>query len=63
MKGGKGGLGRKKAASKLEKAPELSRSARRGAPKRDWGAIPSDLDLSVTPVSNPRLPTKKKPRT
>ncbi|MBC7841468.1 MAG: hypothetical protein H7099_04120 [Gemmatimonadaceae bacterium] len=55
MKGGKGGLGRKKPTGKVVESAGPKRSAARGAPKRDWGAIPTDRDEAP--------PTPLKPRT
>ena len=53
MKGGKGGLGRKKPSGKGAEPAGPGRSAARGAPKRDWGPIPTDRDepLPATPKS------------
>ena len=58
MKGGKGGQGRKRApAAKptaVEKAWEKSRQGpKRGAPKRDWGAVEREV---------PRKPPADKPK-
>lgn len=62
MKGGKGGQGRKKVPGKVSESAKPGRSAARGASKRDWGAIPTDADEPIPPVSKVRLPSNKPPR-
>lgn len=55
MKGGKGGSGRKKPAGKAVEPAGPKRSAARGAPKRDWGAIETDRDGVVPVPAKPRV--------
>lgn len=53
MKGGKGGRGRQHAPAKtVNKAPPRP-SVKKGAPKRDWGAVEAD-DFGD---AKPKLPT------
>lgn len=59
MKGGKGGLGRKKPAGKAVEPAGPKRSAARGAPKRDWGAMETDRDDGVPVPSKPRAQKDK----
>lgn len=42
MKGGKGGRGRSNAPSRGPEKPGPRGGAKKGAPKRDWGAVPKD---------------------
>ncbi len=60
MKGGKAGKGRKNPTGKTSAPSAPDRSAARGAPKRDWGAIPTDHDIPRPAVKTPRV-TKDKP--
>lgn len=60
MKGGKAGKGRKNPTGKTPAPSAPDRSAARGAPKRDWGAIPTDRDDSRPATNTPRV-TKDKP--
>jgi hypothetical protein len=62
MRGGKGGQGRKSAASKGaagKSAHKPGSSGARGAPKRDWGAMSNESDMppnpgTVKPTTSPR---------
>jgi hypothetical protein len=44
MKGGKGGQGRKGAKTRVIENDKHGDSGRKGAPKRDWGAVPKESD-------------------
>ena len=49
MKGGKGGMGRRKPTSRPpSKSPNPHDGPKRGVPKKDWGANP-DRDAPVKP--------------
>jgi hypothetical protein len=63
MRGGKGGQGRKGAASKGAAKPV--QSAARGAPKRDWGAMSNESDMPPNPgpVKPATSPRGRSPRT
>ena len=56
MKGGKGGQGRKRSTTRTTTSKEKPREgARKGAAKKDWGAIPKDdAPLPAKPSSAPR---------
>jgi hypothetical protein len=44
MKGGKGGQGRKRSTQKVSEKPRPKGTVKKGAAKKDWGAIPKDDD-------------------
>ncbi len=59
MKGGKGGQGRKRSTTKIVEKPKQHGGVKRGAPKKDWGAIVNDdEDRPVAPP--PKLPPKQR---
>jgi len=59
MKGGKGGKGRQAPQPAAKSAREPKRDgARRGSPKRDWGAIERDAPIDV-PLKATKPPPKK----
>lgn len=50
MKGGKGGQGRKRSSTRITEKPLERGGAKKGLPKRDWGAVPND---DTTPRATP----------
>lgn len=54
MKGGKGGQGRKRSTSRVSEKPTPKSVVKKGAAKKDWGAIPKDDDEAA-----PRRPPGK----
>jgi hypothetical protein len=42
MKGGKGGQGRKRSTQRVSEKPKPKGTVKKGAAKKDWGAIPKD---------------------
>jgi hypothetical protein len=62
MKGGKGGTGRKNSSVRpAEKSRNPHDGPKRGAPKKDWGAV--EKDPFATPGKKaPRVPTRSTPR-
>ena len=44
VKGGKGGQGRKRSTTKTSEKVKPKPTVKRGAAKKDWGAIPKDSD-------------------
>jgi hypothetical protein len=59
MKGGKGGQGRKRSTTKIVEKPKQHSGAKRGAPKKDWGAMVND-DEDRQAVTPPKAAPKKR---
>lgn len=47
MKGGKGGRGRTTTQPKKPEKPTERGGGKKGAPKKDWGAVESDAPIDV----------------
>ena len=54
MKGGKGGQGRNRLPAKPVTKPKPHDGPKRGAPKRDWGAVDRDDPMPDTPPPAPK---------
>jgi len=64
MKGGKGGTGRSRSKTRVVEKTKPRGGAKKGATKRDWGAISrNDDDAPVSaPVETPRKPASAPPK-
>lgn len=59
MKGGKGGIGRQRSTNRVNDRGKPHPVIKKGAPKKDWGAI--DKDIDVTPVRDVSKNASKRP--
>lgn len=59
MKGGKGGVGRQRSTNRVNDRGTPHPVIKKGAPKKDWGAI--DKDIDVAPARDASKSTSKKP--
>lgn len=65
MKGGKGGRGRTNTTPRKPEKPTERGGGKKGAPKRDWGAVESDepIDVRAKLAALPPKPAQpQKPR-